>query len=60
MKARVGDKLIVEGDSARIALIIALTNEDGTPPYVVRWMADGHISMVRPSQYTRILSSGDS
>jgi hypothetical protein len=60
VKAQVGDKLIVEGDSTRIALIIALTNEDGTPPYVVKWLADGHISMVLPSQYSRILVSGDS
>jgi hypothetical protein len=59
VKAQVGDKLIVEGDPARIALVIALPNEDGTPPYVVRWLADGHISMVVPSQYSRIVASGD-
>ncbi len=58
MRAHVGDKLVVEGDSARTALIIALPNEDGTPPYVVRWLADGHISMVFPGQYSRIVASG--
>ncbi len=58
MKARVGDKLVVEGDSERTALIIALPHEDGTPPYVVKWLKDGHISMVFPSQYSRILASG--
>ncbi len=58
VKAQIGDKLVVEGDSARTALIIALPHEDGTPPYVVRWLADGHISMVFPSQYSRIVASG--
>jgi hypothetical protein len=59
VKAQVGDKLIIEGDPARTALIIALPNEDGAPPYVVKWLADGHISMVFPSQYSRILASGN-
>ena len=55
MRAQVGDTLIVEGDPARTALIIALPNEDGTPPYVVRWLKDGQIVMAFPSQYSRIL-----
>ncbi len=57
VKARVGDKLVVEGDLARTALIIALPNEDGSPPYVVKWLKDGHISMVFPNQYSRILAA---
>ena len=59
VKARVGDKLIVEGDLARTALIIALPHEDGSPPYVVKWQQDGQISMVFPSQYSRILASDE-
>jgi hypothetical protein len=59
VKARVGDKLIVEGDQARTALIIALPQADGSPPYVVKWQRDGQISMVFPSQYSRILASDD-
>ena len=59
MRARVGDKLVVEGDPARTALIIALPHADGSPPYVVRWQNDGQISMVFPSQYSRILAAQD-
>lgn len=52
MIARVGDKLRTDGD--RIGLIIAVTHEDGTPPYIVRWLSDGHVAMVFPDQHTRV------
>jgi hypothetical protein len=28
---------------------------DGQPPYIVRWLRGGHISMVVPDQYARII-----
>ncbi len=47
MKANVGDRLVTEGpDGQRECLIIGLQHADGSPPYVVRWLADGHIALV--------------
>jgi hypothetical protein len=52
MKAHVGDTLVVEGthvgDHRRIGLIIGLKHEDGTPPYEVRWLDNGHEALVSP------------
>jgi Domain of unknown function (DUF1918) len=55
MYANVGDRLIVEGDPDRRALIVRVPCDDGTPPYVVRWLADGHIAAVSPGQLARVI-----
>ncbi len=55
MFAHIGDRLIVEGDQARAGLIIGVPHEDGSPPYIVKWLANGHIAMVSPGQYARIV-----
>jgi uncharacterized protein DUF1918 len=55
MRAQVGDRLIVEGDETRTGLIIGVPHADGSPPYVVRWLADGHIAMVSPGGFARIV-----
>ena len=55
MYARVGDRLIVEGDAARTGLIIAVPHDDGSPPYIVKWLSDGHIAMVSPGDFARIV-----
>ncbi len=55
MYAHIGDKLVVDGDPARIGLIIGLPHPDGSPPYVVKWLADGHIAMVSPGQFARVI-----
>jgi hypothetical protein len=55
MFARTGDRLIVEGDLARAGLIIGVPHEDGSPPYIVKWLANGHIAMVSPGQFARII-----
>ena len=55
MYAQIGDRLIVEGDPARAGLIIGLPHEDGSPPYIVKWLANGHIAMVSPGQFARIV-----
>ena len=58
MKADIGDRLVTEGpDGPRECLIIGLHRADGTPPYVVRWRADGHIALVFPGPYTRLVHS---
>jgi len=54
MYAQIGDRLIVEGDPARTGLIIGVPHEDGSPPYIVKWLANGHIAMVSPGQFARI------
>ncbi len=56
MKADVGDRLVTEGpDGPRECLIIGLEGVGGSPPYVVRWLADGHIALVFPGPYTRLV-----
>ena len=55
MYAHVGDRLIVEGDAARAGLIIAVPHDDGSPPYIVKWLSDGHIAMVSPGDFARII-----
>ena len=55
MYARVGDRLIVEGDPDRAGLIIGVPHDDGSPPYIVKWLANGHIAMVSPGQFARIV-----
>ncbi len=55
MYAQAGDLLLVEGDPERTALIIGALHSDGAPPYIVRWLADGHIAMVSPGQFARLV-----
>jgi Domain of unknown function (DUF1918) len=55
MKARVGDRLLPDGDQRRAGVIIRLQNADGSPPYVVRWLSDGHIALVSPGPYTKVV-----
>jgi hypothetical protein len=60
MYAQVGDRLSVGADPERNALIIAVPHTDGTPPYVVRWLATGHIAMVSPGQFGRVIRAAAS
>lgn len=55
MRAQVGDKLVIAGDPARTGLIIGVPHDDGSPPYVVKWLSTGHIAMVSPGEFARIL-----
>lgn len=58
MKAQVGDRLVAIGaDSDRVCEIIRLQHRDGSPPYVVRWLNDGHIALLFPGPYTRLVRS---
>ncbi len=58
MRAYVGDRLIVAGDPKRSGVVIGVPHEDGSPPYIVKWLANGHIAMVSPDQYTMIIPAG--
>ena len=55
MYAQVGDRIIVGGDPARTGLIIGTPHADGSPPYVVKWLSGGHIAMISPGQFARIV-----
>ena len=57
MIAHIGDRLLVDG--TRVGLIIGVPHEDGTPPYIVKWLSDGHIAMVVPDYHMRIERVGD-
>jgi Domain of unknown function (DUF1918) len=58
MKARVGDRLVIDGttlgEPRRIGVVTAVTHPDGTPPYVVRWLNDNHESVVFPGPTARV------
>ncbi len=41
--------------NSRTGLVIRVLGQDGAPPYVIKWLRDGHIAMVTPGQYARIL-----
>jgi hypothetical protein len=53
VRAEVGDRLVVGTD--RIGVVIGVLTEDGSPPYIIKWLNDGHIAMVQPDQYARIV-----
>jgi hypothetical protein len=58
MKAEVGDRLVLDGDAdLRIGLIIKVPHADGSPPYVVKWLAGGDIALVSPGPYARVIRS---
>jgi len=58
MKAVPGDRLVIDGDDSRAAEVIAVPHQDGSPPYVVRWMRSGHIALVSPDSYSSIIPAG--
>ena len=55
MHAQVGDRLLVGPGQHRIGLILDVPRPDGLPPYIIKWLNDGHIAMVFPDQYARIV-----
>ena len=55
MRAKVGDLLVVPGLESRIGLVIRVLGPEGAPPYVIKWQSDGHIAMVTPGGYSRIV-----
>jgi hypothetical protein len=58
MRAHIGDRLVVDNDPSRTGIVIAVTRADGSPPYVVKWLASGHIAMVSPNEYTVVIPAG--
>jgi hypothetical protein len=60
MKAQVGDWLVTKGTtidmSEQRGLITEVHSVDGSPPYVVRWLGDGHIATVFPGPDSMIVT----
>jgi len=58
MIGHVGDRLVLEGthvgEPRRIGVITELRHDDGTPPYVVRWLDDGHEALIFPGPDARV------
>ena len=57
MRARVGDRLVVGEE--RVGEVIAVPSADGSPPYIIKWLKDGHVAMVLPDPYARIVAAGE-
>jgi hypothetical protein len=57
MRAHVGDRLVLAGGPDRYWVVIGVLGRDGAPPYVIRWRS-GHVAMVFPDPYTRIVPGG--
>lgn len=55
MRASVGDVLVLPDGGRRTGLVIGVVGKDGAPPYVIKWLSDGHIAMVTPDPYSRIV-----
>ncbi|MDU0287734.1 DUF1918 domain-containing protein [Saccharothrix longispora] len=61
MKARVGDWVVVERDSAgsaaRRAVVEELRHPDGTPPYPVRWLDTEKRALLFPGPDTHVVTA---
>ena len=55
MRAQAGDRLLAASGGSSVGLIVEVLGEDGQPPYVVKWLRSGHLAMVVPDQYARIM-----
>jgi len=60
MKAQVGDWLVIKGTTLDEAdhrgLITDVRSADGSPPYVVQWLADGRVTTVFPGPDASIVT----
>ncbi len=63
MRAKVGDFLVVKGTTTerhdQHAEIIAVRSEDGSPPYVVRWLVTKHEATVYPGSDAVVVTAAE-
>ncbi|ORB84803.1 hypothetical protein B1987_14540 [Mycobacterium kansasii] len=63
MKAKVGDYLVVKGTTTerhdQHAEITEVRSQDGSPPYVVRWLVTGHEATVYPGSDAVVVSAAE-
>ena len=58
LRAEIGDTLVIDqacpAGKPRIGEIIAVPNPDGSPPYLVRWLAGEYESVIMPGPAARV------
>jgi len=63
MKANVGDWLVMKGltigHSEQRGLIVEVHSEDGSPPYVVRWLDSDHRVTVFPGPDAIVVTAAE-
>jgi hypothetical protein len=63
MKANVGDYLVVKGTTTdrhdQHAEILEVRSQDGSPPYVVRWLVTGHEATVYPGSDAVVVTADE-
>lgn len=63
MKAKVGDWLVMKGFAVdqpeQRGLITEVHSDDGSPPYVVHWLENGHIATVFPGPDAIIVTADE-
>lgn len=63
MKAKAGDWLVLKGTHVDQAdqrgLITEVHGADGAPPYVVRWLANGHVATVYPGPDAIVVTAAE-
>jgi hypothetical protein len=61
MIAHLGDRLVLNstplGDTRRVGVITGVRQDDGAPPYVVRWLEDGRTTMIFPDDEAHVESA---
>jgi hypothetical protein len=59
----VGDRLVLEGthvgDPRRVGVIMEVRHDDGTPPYLVKWLDSGHEALVFPGPDAHVEDPAD-
>ncbi|MGW5072653.1 DUF1918 domain-containing protein [Rhodococcus sp. NPDC004095] len=58
-----GDWLVVKGTTVgaadEVGQILGVRREDGTPPYLVKWLHDGHEALVFPGPDAHVVPAAD-
>ncbi|MCZ4558744.1 DUF1918 domain-containing protein [Rhodococcus maanshanensis] len=61
MRAQAGDWLVVKGTVVdapdQVGQIVEVRTRDGGPPYVVKWVRDGHQALVFPGPDALVVSA---
>jgi hypothetical protein len=63
MRAEAGDWLVVKGTVVdapdQVGQIVEVRTRDGGPPYVVKWVRDGHQALVFPGPDAIVVSAAE-
>ncbi len=63
MKAKVGDFLVIKGTTVeqhdQRGEITEVRSADGSPPYVVRWLANDHVTTVYPGPDALVVTAAE-